>query len=792
MQRLTPSIARPAGLILWTALTLVSAQAAAQTWNLFPTPPGGLKQVVAVNSATAWGLGNDGRTWQWSGGGWTQKGCCVGQIAVGSDGSMWAVNPADQYRILKWTGTTWTVIPGGLASISARSSNSAWGLGTDGKSWEWNGVSWTQKGCCVGQLSIGSDGTMWAVNPADSYRVLKWTGATWTVMPGGLKQISVGSGSQIWGVNSANQVFHWTGTAWASATGILQQISVASDGTLWGVSTAGDPWSTLPAPHVPQAWSVVNTHEFMREGDWITSPSRAFYATLQNDGKICVYPGADPSHNAGAAKWCNQTATASPPFAALMQSDGNLVIYKGATWEVHNGVQWQAGTNNAPGGSFRTVVRDDGVLEILGTSQTPPFSVYASQPRTITEVRADLQLTSADTLMSPNNAYRGAFENGNFKVTSVTGGRLVWSTSTTGAGNRLTISAIGNLCVVSPAGANAWCSNATLPNQSGVYRAALANSGLLYVKDASYAIWTSGTFDAVPVQNAFLNPTPNFAVLAAGEGMCWRDEYDRGVGVPISSCASNLEKDGALCYDRCRAGYYGVGPVCWSYCPSGWSDDGATCRQPITSYAEACAFVDCDPGYTCWGVFCGKGGNVIAKDTYTRGVGYPLQCAPNQQADAGLCYTPCQAGYSGTATMCWHNCTPIYPVMCGLACATSSNSCISGTVNMVASVAIMAQSTYSFFQGAGLASYMGRRGVMLTAGRAMNQQQANSLVMSTGLLVQALGNQANAAGISLDTTRVSNVAAAMAQAQLDGQLSLEEIDPINVVGVIKAFLYDDC
>ena len=44
---------------------------------------------------------------------------------------------------------------------------------------------------------------------------------------------------------------------------------------------------------------------------------------------------------------------------------------------------------------------------------------------------------------------------------------------------------------------------------------------------------------------------------------CWVLAYGRGVGVPISTCPDDKEKDGALCYPLCRDGYDGVGPVCW-------------------------------------------------------------------------------------------------------------------------------------------------------------------------------------------------------------------------------------
>jgi hypothetical protein len=44
---------------------------------------------------------------------------------------------------------------------------------------------------------------------------------------------------------------------------------------------------------------------------------------------------------------------------------------------------------------------------------------------------------------------------------------------------------------------------------------------------------------------------------------CTKKSYGRGAGVPIHACADNMDKDGALCYPKCKPGFHGVGPVCW-------------------------------------------------------------------------------------------------------------------------------------------------------------------------------------------------------------------------------------
>jgi hypothetical protein len=72
------------------------------------------------------------------------------------------------------------------------------------------------------------------------------------------------------------------------------------------------------------------------------------------------------------------------------------------------------------------------------------------------------------------------------------------------------------------------------------------------------------------------------------------------------------ELQDGLCYERCKSGFHGIGPVCWADtvnigvgkpvglepCNPGWSNDGLTCREPIRS--DKCAFKglfgECWPG----------------------------------------------------------------------------------------------------------------------------------------------------------------------------------------------------
>jgi hypothetical protein len=75
------------------------------------------------------------------------------------------------------------------------------------------------------------------------------------------------------------------------------------------------------------------------------------------------------------------------------------------------------------------------------------------------------------------------------------------------------------------------------------------------------------------------------------------DGYEVFSTYPYTCPKNKPELDAGLCYERCRSGFRGVGPVCWAEtqsvgvgvpiglepCPDRWVNDGLICREPITN-----------------------------------------------------------------------------------------------------------------------------------------------------------------------------------------------------------------
>jgi hypothetical protein len=217
---------------------------------------------------------------------------------------------------------------------------------------------------------------------------------------------------------------------------------------------------------------------------------------------------------------------------------------------------------------------------------------------------------------------------------------------------------------------------------------------------------------------------------------CWRRSYGRGVGKVLSTCPQGKEKIGALCYTPCEAGYSRQGTFdCQQECTEGFRDDGLFCRMPeygrTAGYpwkfgdalndsgmfsrcqrdwgAGKCekygliVYPKCKPGYgtfgccicrpsptpDCWALGY-NGGFDLSCAVYIK-LGDPtvLQCKPEEEQDAGLCYTPCADGFDGVGPVCWQQCDTDQ-TNCGAGCANSGSECAFAVAEQVLGPLIIA------------------------------------------------------------------------------------------------------
>jgi hypothetical protein len=147
-------------------------------------------------------------------------------------------------------------------------------------------------------------------------------------------------------------------------------------------------------------------------------------------------------------------------------------------------------------------------------------------------------------------------------------------------------------CRAGYGGVGAFCTKSCPPG--------FRDDGLYCGKPAAYSRTGYGWVPGDP-------PLPNYS------GPIGRCETNHGKG--------NCEQAGAVIYQKCRQGFFGIGDTCSPSCPTGMNDIGASCE----------------------------------KDSYQRGVGKPVsECKPGMEKVGLLCYPYCRKGYNGVLDWCYN------------------------------------------------------------------------------------------------------------------------------------------
>ena len=139
--------------------------------------PYGMTKVAAFGANGAWGLDSGGNHHVWDGSKWAKLGCCVVQISAGADGELWATNPGDQNRVLRWNGLAWDTHTAAMTPIPAG----------------------------MREVAVGGVGHVWALDANSS--IYRWAGAGWQKVPGALKGVAVGADGAVWGVDHVGVVY---------------------------------------------------------------------------------------------------------------------------------------------------------------------------------------------------------------------------------------------------------------------------------------------------------------------------------------------------------------------------------------------------------------------------------------------------------------------------------------------------------------------------------------------------------------------------------------------------------
>ncbi|SMH35561.1 D-mannose binding lectin [Rathayibacter oskolensis] len=185
--------------------------------------------------------------------------------------------------------------------------------------------------------------------------------------------------------------------------------------------------------------------EELAGGESIVSTNGAYTFVMQTDGNAVTY---DLS---GRATWSTGTQGRGDHLA--MQTDGNVVIYSGEDRPV-----WSTGTDDDPEAVL--TIQDDGNLVVYRADGSPAWASSVGRtiaPPAVRKLEPGQTLTAGKQLTSNDAVHRAVMQrDGNFVVYGP--GGAVWSSKTSGEGNRLVMQSDGNAVIYRANGSAAWSS----------------------------------------------------------------------------------------------------------------------------------------------------------------------------------------------------------------------------------------------------------------------------------------------------------------------------------------------
>ncbi|MEZ5347372.1 MAG: hypothetical protein R2681_17635 [Pyrinomonadaceae bacterium] len=287
-----------------------------------------------------------------------------------------------------------------------------------------------------------------------------------------------------------------------------------------------------------------------------------------------------------------------------------------------------------------------------------------------------------------------------------------------------------------------------------------------------------------------------FLTNGSAQDVCWKNTIGRGSGKIGTVCSG--EKVGALCYPKCRTGYIGRGAICDKPADSysrGRGTRSSYNRKTRTRYCTGgkelsggLCYTPCRAGYSGSATICRKAG-----DRYTRGAGEPMKCAPGMEFNQGLCYNACPSGYRGIGPACWQQCSGTFGTNCGALCARSAAACKSAVIEMVVKTGVMTLNVSALIASAGAA------GPAVAVGQQVAKSVGGKVAVEVGKAVAVkkakewlIKGQQESGQPSMTEDALNMAAEALVNSKRAGEFDYTALDPTGIAAVVRAFNQPNC
>lgn len=201
------------------ALWVVSTSTAANGFSVFrwvnsawfEVPGAGAVRLAVDPQGNAWIVDDKGAVQRHDGSKWVAvAGIHASDIGVGADGSVWAVGSqpfdAGGFGIYRYTGTSWTQMPGAAVRIDVDPKGNAWIVNKLGEVFRWGGSAWVAVlGVKARDVGIGADGSVFVLGVDD--KVYRWGGSAWVAREGSARNITVNAAGVPYAVTDAGVIY---------------------------------------------------------------------------------------------------------------------------------------------------------------------------------------------------------------------------------------------------------------------------------------------------------------------------------------------------------------------------------------------------------------------------------------------------------------------------------------------------------------------------------------------------------------------------------------------------------
>jgi virginiamycin B lyase len=221
--------------------------------TMTPTSGGPFSQVIVGSGAAVFALGTGSpyeSIWQWdaTSATWIQISGNLASIAVGANGNVWGVNASQQIYTLggapQRAFQTLNIIPGAVIDqISVGVDGTVWAVSSNTVEFFNRGTQTFQAvpgAPALSQVSVGAGNDVWGVDASGNvYEYLAGSSPSWKHIPGELNLVQVGANGDVWGINAGGFVYYYdfASSSWVNIPGNLGTLSVGADGTVWGINS---------------------------------------------------------------------------------------------------------------------------------------------------------------------------------------------------------------------------------------------------------------------------------------------------------------------------------------------------------------------------------------------------------------------------------------------------------------------------------------------------------------------------------------------------------------------------